>query len=130
MAYNALIPLLTTPDLATTRAFYENVLGFRTIALFPQDEPTWCHLEAGDAHVMFAYDEPHDHADGVTHRHDPAMTGMLYLYPFEDIATFYDRVKDHAEVVRPLTTQTYGMRDFEIKDPNGYVLAFGGPLEA
>jgi uncharacterized glyoxalase superfamily protein PhnB len=128
MSFNSLIPMLTTPDLATTRSFYEDVLGFKTIAMWPEADPTWCHLEAGDAHVMFSYDEPHHHGDGVMHGHDPQMTGMLYLYPFEDIAAFFDRVKDRADVVRPLTTQAYGMRDFEIKDPNGYVLAFGGPV--
>jgi catechol 2,3-dioxygenase-like lactoylglutathione lyase family enzyme len=120
--------MLTTPDLAKTRAFYEDVLGFRCIATWPEDNPTWCHLEAGGAHVMFSYDEPHDHGDGVMHGHDPELTGVLYLYPTEDIATFYERVKDRANVVQRLITQDYGMRDFAITDPNGYTLSFGGPV--
>lgn len=34
------------------------------------------------------------------------------------------QIKDEVTIVKPLRQQPYGAWEFEVKDPNGYVLAF------
>jgi uncharacterized glyoxalase superfamily protein PhnB len=57
---------------------------------------------------------------------------MLFItLQAEDIASGIDAlfaaVKDRAPVEMPLTDQFYGMREFTIKDPDGYVVIFAQP---
>jgi len=42
----------------------------------------------------------------------------------EGIAALWERVKDQARVVMPLTDQWYGMTEFSIQDADGYVMTF------
>jgi uncharacterized glyoxalase superfamily protein PhnB len=51
---------------------------------------------------------------------------LLYL-DVTDIDRLYERVADRAEVVVPMTITPYGMREFYITDPHGYVLGFAQP---
>lgn len=44
----------------------------------------------------------------------------------DDVEILHDElVRKHSEVVYPLTVQPYGMKEFAVRDPNGYVLGFG-----
>ena len=40
------------------------------------------------------------------------------------VDAMHDRVKDRAKVVMPLITQWYGMREFSIEDPDGFLITF------
>jgi uncharacterized glyoxalase superfamily protein PhnB len=42
----------------------------------------------------------------------------------EGVKEFYESVKDTVEIVLPLRQQPYGDWEFEVRDPNGYVLVF------
>ena len=42
----------------------------------------------------------------------------------EGVKEFYESLKDRVEIVLPLRQQPYGDWEFEVKDPNGYVLVF------
>ncbi len=42
----------------------------------------------------------------------------------EGVREFYEAVKDQVEIKRPLRQQRYGDWEFEVKDPNGYILVF------
>jgi uncharacterized glyoxalase superfamily protein PhnB len=41
-----------------------------------------------------------------------------------DVQIFFARVKDRVEIVWPLEKMDYGSREFGVRDPDGYVLAF------
>ena len=45
------------------------------------------------------------------------------------VDTLHDRVRARATVVMPLTTQWYGMREFAIEDPDGFVITFAQRIE-
>ncbi|MFJ6797126.1 VOC family protein [Streptomyces sp. NPDC091268] len=49
--------------------------------------------------------------------------GMFYL-AVDDLEGTFERVREHAEVVKPLTDDHTGQREFYIKDPDGYVIGF------
>lgn len=42
----------------------------------------------------------------------------------EDMEKFYASIQDKVEVVKKLFTTWYGMKEFYIRDNNGYVLTF------
>ncbi|MGZ5484141.1 MAG: hypothetical protein ACXWID_19450 [Pyrinomonadaceae bacterium] len=42
----------------------------------------------------------------------------------EGVKELYESIKDRVEIVLPLRKQPYGDWEFEVKDPNGYILVF------
>jgi uncharacterized glyoxalase superfamily protein PhnB len=109
--------MLLVRDLQQTIGFYSNKLGFELVDTWPDDgPPVWCSLRSGGARVMFyTGDKPET---------SPELTGVLYFYP-EDVAAIWEMVKDETKVEWPLQEMPYGMREFAIKDCNGYTLSFG-----
>jgi catechol 2,3-dioxygenase-like lactoylglutathione lyase family enzyme len=114
MVYN-MQTMLQVRDLRESIAFYTDILGFKVDGTFPEDMPTWAGLNSGNARVMLST------FDGVT---EPHLTGVIYMYP-DDLTAAWERLKGAAPVVEPPTTREYGMREFSIRDPNGYLITFG-----
>jgi catechol 2,3-dioxygenase-like lactoylglutathione lyase family enzyme len=62
--------------------------------------------------------------DPTTKRCRPDMFDA-YFWP-DDVDAFHAELKDRgATIIQAPTNQPYGLRDFRIQDPDGYVLAFG-----
>jgi uncharacterized glyoxalase superfamily protein PhnB len=111
--------MLFAKDLRETIDFYTKTLGFELGGTEPDgDTPTFCQFHSGDAQIMFYSDVAGK--DNIR----PACTGQIYLYPW-DLDEAWAELKDRKEVVSDLREHPWGMRDFRIKDPNGYVLIFG-----
>jgi uncharacterized glyoxalase superfamily protein PhnB len=50
-------------------------------------------------------------------------TGTMFI-EMEGIDAFHDAVKPTVKITMPIVTQFYGMREFAIEDPDGYVITF------
>ncbi len=127
ISFGRLVPMLTTDDLSGTIAFYRDTLGFEVTGTYPEDDPNWCYLKRGDSHLMFSsLDElEHGHDEGEeNHHHGPTGVWTLYVYP-DDVDSLWERLKKEAPVAYPLYETPYGMREFGIRDPNGFMLSFG-----
>ena len=59
--------------------------------------------------------------------HSSYMTGSLYLRT-DNVDAWWQELKDKTELVYPIENFDYGMREFAIKDCNGYMLQFGQPV--
>ena len=57
----------------------------------------------------------------------PRFTGSLY-FRVDDVDELWKRLKDQATVVYPIEDFDYGMREFAVRDRDGYVLQFGRPI--
>lgn len=55
-------------------------------------------------------------------------TGSLYLR-CDDVDAWWDRLRDIAPVCYPIKNFDYGMREFAVRDPNGFLLQFGQPTD-
>jgi uncharacterized glyoxalase superfamily protein PhnB len=111
--------MLEVRDISETIAFYTGTLGFRLDATWPEgSEPTWCRVVAGDVVLMFTTRD--EERPPVA----PTITGQLYCYP-PDVDALWKEIEGRVEVVSPLADREYGMREFQIRDCNGYVLRFG-----
>jgi uncharacterized glyoxalase superfamily protein PhnB len=50
-------------------------------------------------------------------------TGTLFI-EVEGVDALHDQLKATVKIVMPIVTQFYGMREFAIEDPDGYVITF------
>jgi uncharacterized glyoxalase superfamily protein PhnB len=116
MNFKALVPMLQTDDMARTRQWYESVLGFQCVS-DAGDE--WCRLERDDVAIMFMRN---------SHLGAPNATATQYIY-VEDVMAVWNAIKDRCSVEWGPEEMPYGMIEFAIRDPNGYLLSFGQPVD-
>ena len=122
MKINGLVPLLATGNLRQTIEFYERFLGFECRGKFPEVNPVWASLWNGDVEIMFS--EPNGRAEF----EKSILTGSIYVY-VENVDKFWEKLKDEVEIVYGIENFEYGMREFGIRDCNGYVLNLGQNIE-
>jgi len=124
---HAVSPVFLVADVAATAHWYEEVLGF-TFDHFPDREPfEWAGMQHGGAQIMLARSPGYARPDRDSLRPGGVWDAYLYVSGLDE---FYARVSGKAEVRRPPCPQPYGLREFEIADPNGYVLVFGERIGA
>jgi len=107
-------PMLQSRDVKASIEFYTGILGFKLDDSWEQDGTIkWANLYKDEVCLMFTLGNQ-----------IPAMTGDLYIYP-NDLELLWNNIKDKCEVMAPIENKLYGMREFAIKDNNGYILKFG-----
>jgi uncharacterized glyoxalase superfamily protein PhnB len=122
--YKKLTPNLLVAHVERSLAFYIDVLGFSKGMTVPDASPyVFASVTSGSVEVFF------NDATTATHEY-PAFagrpigaTGTLFI-EVDHVDALYDRLQQLAPVVMPIVTQFYGMREFAITDPDGYVLTF------
>lgn len=55
------------------------------------------------------------------------LSGSLYV-TVEDVDALWEDLKNKCEIVYPVENFIYEMREFAIKDNNGYVINFAEPI--
>jgi len=116
-------PILAVADVRTAAEWYRDRLEFTLDWLY------------GHPPTHGAVSLRHWTAEGATIQltHAAAEAGpppglALYLHVGPDIDARYDRyVKRGVEIERPLADYPWGMREFSVRDPHGYLLRFGAP---
>src|SRR6187402_956768 len=113
-----LSPILWTKDLEQTISFYETILGFKKQTQFPN----YVSLTRDNVEIMFVLpvDEPEDCKDPNNKEEffpKPILTGSIYITT--------EKVNDKVKIISPIANREYWMRDFSIRDNNGYELVFG-----
>ena len=113
-------PVLKSGDYARSRAFYEGTLGFRVLEE-GGDPPRFGIFERGKS-VLFvnAWKGPPKLVPGVWE---------AYIHVTGLDALFDELQAAGAPIVRPVEDTVYGMREFEVADPDGNVLCFGEDSE-
>jgi len=114
--FRGLSPMLRTADIQATIQFYESVLGFECTGF--NEDWGWASLEREGITIMIASPNSHETWEKAV------FTGSLYIR-LENVAEFWQKVKEKARVCYPLETFEYGMKEFALYDNNGYLLQFG-----
>jgi predicted N-acetyltransferase YhbS len=110
--------ILAVADVAATVKFYREVLGFESEWLW-EDPPTFGGVRWGKVHVMFCL-QP-DLAR--------AVKGHQHAFFCEDINGLRERHrKTAAPILSEIENKPWGIREYTVRDINGYHLRFGGPL--
>lgn len=138
--FKKLWPNIMVADVARTIDFYEQVLGFRMVMAVPADSQdilfqrpegrslVYALVKQGDVEVMFqeraSLSETVPCFAGVI----PGTAALTFYFEVADIAGLRQGLDGKAEVVKDLHDTFYGMREFYVRDCNGYVLGFAQPL--
>lgn len=130
MKLNFVTPNLITRDIPRALSFYRDVLGFGVVTTVPEETPhVFVWLQRDDVNIFL------NDADTVQ-KENPTATGLVVgasgvaIFVHADgVAEYWEQVRERAAVVMPLKDQWYGMREFSIADPDGYVLTFAERIE-
>jgi uncharacterized glyoxalase superfamily protein PhnB len=63
-------------------------------------------------------------------KESPQMTGLPFgggntmFIEVDGVDALHERIQSRVRVIMPLVTQWYGVREFAIEDPDGYVITF------
>jgi lactoylglutathione lyase len=129
MKLNKLVPnLVVDGRLDQTLKFYQETLGFELVSVAPEKEPCfWASMRSGEFEIMFqTHESLQEEGPWREILGGRSIGGTVILYiEMEGIEAFYERIKNQVELVFKLADHPYGMREFTMRDGNGYILAFG-----
>lgn len=110
-------------DINKTIAFYKQ-LGFEVSMTVPeQGDLVWAMLINGGVTIMLqTFASMGDELPDID-RTKSGGTLLLYI-KLKNIRTFFQQIKDKAEVLKGLEKTFYGATEFTIKDIDGYHLTF------
>ncbi|GLS32978.1 hypothetical protein SAMN04488498_108183 [Mesorhizobium albiziae] len=113
------VPMLHVSDVDATADWYQSI-GF-TIENKGSDgqDIIFALLSFGESEVMLSA--------GGSVSQAPRRDADLYLY-VDDVGTIFPHVSRQAELVEGLHDTFYGMREFIVRDINGFWLTFGQRL--
>ncbi len=105
-------------------AFYEDLLGFSRAFTVPEQSPfVFGSVTAGPVEIFL------NDRSTVT-KESPQMAGLVsgggntMFIEVEGLDALHERIVPRVKVVMPLVTQWYGMREFAVEDPDGYIITF------
>ena len=112
-------PMIHVPDVRAAMRWYESV-GFKVERTNECDGVIdWALLSFGEGQVMFNV--------GGRLTNDERREVDLYVNT-EEVDALYARLKNLVDVRKELYETFYGMREFIVRDPNGFWVTFGEPL--
>ncbi len=113
--------MMHVPDVKATVAWYESI-GFAVRAT--HEEPgcpmDWASLFFGESELMLSA--------GGESSSSPRRDFDLYVY-VDNVEGQFRAIGQQAQVLEGLHATEYGMREFIIKDLNGFWITFGQPLK-
>jgi catechol 2,3-dioxygenase-like lactoylglutathione lyase family enzyme len=118
------VPTFLVPDVAATVKWYTEELGFNATGLFPDTPPhAYASVMRGRAEIMLLslrdYQKPDLSATA-------SGRGLDAYIRMDGVHALFEQWKDRSFILRPLKQMPYQDWEFDVKDPNGYILVFGG----
>jgi len=131
MNFNALIPELSVSDLAASKRFYLDVLGF-TLE-YERVENQFAFISYGDAQLMLEQVNGHWQTGALEY---PLGRGINLQIATGDVialrnklaASGYELFRDIAEVEYRENEIVHKLKEFLVQDPDGYLLRFSQEL--
>jgi GNAT superfamily N-acetyltransferase/uncharacterized glyoxalase superfamily protein PhnB len=109
--------ILAVSDVPETIRFYREVLGFESEWRWG-DPPTFGGVRLGKAHVMLCK-QP---------QIARCVEGHMHMFFTDDVDALLARhTALGAPIVSPIENKPWGVREYTVRDLNGYHLRFGGP---
>jgi lactoylglutathione lyase len=122
--FTRLTPNLLVSNVERSLAFYVDQLGFTQGMTVPDASPlVFAQVTSGGIEIFF------NDSKGAVEEYPSlggrplGLTGTIFI-EVQNIHALHDRLKDHVTIVMPFVTQWYGMMEFAIADPDGYIITF------
>jgi catechol 2,3-dioxygenase-like lactoylglutathione lyase family enzyme len=130
MKLTDVVPNLITADIDRSTAFYRDVLGFSVVTTVPEQAPfvfVWLQRDGVSVFLNVAAAAAHD-LPSMAARPIGGTAALFVMVDAESTAAgvdaLFSSVDGRCPVVMPLKDQFYGMREFAVEDPDGYVVMF------
>ena len=128
-------PNLMVKDVKETVEFYKNNLGFELVMAVPENQDgilneipedkkvVYALVKNGNVEIMFQAEKSFKEDVSALKKSNIGASCTFYI-ELENLEDFYRNIKDKVDVVKELFTTWYGMKEFYIRDNNGYILTF------
>jgi uncharacterized glyoxalase superfamily protein PhnB len=120
-------PCFAVADIGTTIRWYEEKLGFTPDPFPPAGPYVFAIMRRDDIEIMLQRLKDYQKPDIYKLRDGGVWDAYIRM---RGVKQFYNEIKDRVEILLPLRRQPYGQWEFEVKDPNGYVLVFSEYVRA
>lgn len=119
-------PSFVVADVGASMRWYETELGFSGDP-FPNFEPyAFAILRRDDVEIFLQGIEDYAKLDVYDRRSGGVWDAYLRISGLREL---YEAVKDRVEIKQQPHLQPYGLTEFEVRDPNGYILVFSELIE-
>ena len=122
--FRKLTPNLLVADVSRSLAFYVDMLGFSRGMTVPDAAPFVFGSVTLDAVEIF-FNEA-----GTAVKEYPSLAGRpigasgTMFIEMDDVDAYHAALRGKVTIVMPLVTQWYGLKEFAIVDPDGYLITF------
>lgn len=135
MKANKLTPNFQVKDIKETVNFYQSVLGFSLIMAVPETQDAIEQFVADIKEYVYAlvskdkvemmFQRSDSFKSDVKMAKDISLGASVSFYiEIDGLDNFYDEIKDKVSEITEPKLAWYGMKEFYVKDPNGYILGF------
>lgn len=119
-----LTPNLLVANVEHSLAFYTGVLGFERAMTVPEQAPfVFASVTSGPVEVFFNLAEEAIKEVPLLGGKPLGLSGTMFI-EVEGIRELHATLQANVPIVMPFVTQWYGMMEFAIADPDGYVITF------
>ncbi len=123
----SIAPFFIVENLAASIDFYNQKLGFKTDLLVPEDDPFFGIVSRDSVRILLKHITESIHPVPNHTRHEWARWDA-FIWVSDPDALFAEYQSRGLAFHEPLADTDDGLRAFELKDHDGYVLCFGRPL--
>jgi uncharacterized glyoxalase superfamily protein PhnB len=114
------VPMIHVPDVRATADWYISI-GFKLIRQNEEDgEINWAKLSFGNSEIVLD-------AGGRLSTDNRREVDVYILT--DKVADIYRDLKECVQVIESLHETFYGMREFVVRDVNGFWVTFGEPIQ-
>ena len=125
-----LTPNLIVSSVDGSLKFYEEILGFTRGMTVPEQSPfVFAAVTSGPVEIFFN-DRSTIAKESPQFAGKPIGGGNTMFIELAGVDAYHDQIKDKVKIIMPIHTQWYGMREFAIEDPDGYVITFAEKVPA
>ena len=121
---SGIAPFFIAKDVAASMSFYRDLLGFEVAFAEPRDNPFFGIVSRDGAMIML---KSVDAAPVPNHTRDASARWDAYVSVEDPDALAEEFLSRGVRFSKPLKDTHDGLRGFELKDADGYVLFFGRP---
>jgi uncharacterized glyoxalase superfamily protein PhnB len=134
--FKKLTPDLMVSDVGEAVKFYTEKLGFKLDMLVPDNEKTienkltdnkkyaYAMVSRDEVFVMFMHKDAYVQ-DIPELKNVPIGASLTLYYDVDDVEELYESFKKQGvEIAKDISTTWYGMKEFYVRDCNGYILGF------
>ncbi len=129
VTFQRVAPMLLVENVDEAVAWYEGVLGAKLQYGLPRTPPLeWASVLLGDVEIMFSRRDVARQWYSKEARIAESPANFIAFVYVRGVGALYDRVKDRVKIIMEPPNRSYGMTEFAIEDPSGFMLTFAEVL--